>query len=79
VATNVQRTKIKNSFNTLKLRGFTTIIDLKRFEMEMGSISRSGAGSLPQGQLVFPQVMAMLPWQQFQTCVERYQVDRNII
>ena len=27
---------------------------------------------------VFPQVMAMLLWKRFQTCVERYQGDQKI-
>ena len=32
-----------------------------------------------EGKMVFPQVMAMLPWRRFQTCVERYQGDKKII
>ncbi len=30
-----------------------------------------------QGKFIFPQVMAMLPWRRFQTCVERYQGDKK--
>jgi len=32
-----------------------------------------------KGKMVFSQVMAMLPWRRFQTCVERYQGDYKII
>jgi len=31
-----------------------------------------------EGKTVFSQVMAMLPWKRFQTCVERYQGDQKI-
>jgi len=31
------------------------------------------------GKMVFTQVMAMLPWRRFQTCVKRYRGDRKII
>ena len=31
-----------------------------------------------KGKLVFPQVMAMLPWRRFQTCVKRYRGDQKI-
>jgi len=30
------------------------------------------------GKMVFSQVMAMLPWRRFQTCVQRYQGDKKI-
>ena len=30
-----------------------------------------------QGKFIFPQVMAILPWRRFQTCVERYQGDKK--
>jgi len=30
------------------------------------------------GKTVFSQVMAMLPWRRFQTCVKRYQGDKKI-
>ena len=30
------------------------------------------------GKMVFSQVMAMLPWRRFQTCVKRYQGDKKI-
>ena len=31
-----------------------------------------------RGKMVFPQVMAMLPWRRFPTCVERYRGDQKI-
>jgi len=32
---------------------------------------------MSKGKLVFPQVMALLPWRRFQTCVERYHGDKK--
>jgi len=32
---------------------------------------------MDKGKLVFPQVMAILPWRRFQTCVERYHGDKK--
>ena len=32
-----------------------------------------------EGKMVFSQVMALLPWRRFQTCVERYRGDYKII
>ena len=31
------------------------------------------------GKMVFSQVMALLPWRRFQTCVERYRGDYKVI
>ena len=31
-----------------------------------------------EGKMVFSQVMAMLPWRRFQTCIDRYQGDKKI-
>ena len=31
-----------------------------------------------QGKGVFTQIMDRVPWRRFQTCVDRYRVDRNV-
>ena len=41
-------------------------------------ISWSGRLPMYEGKMVFSQVMAMLPWRRFQTCVQRYRGDKKI-
>src|SRR5215469_7511725 len=53
------------------------IIDLYRihFEIRKFLLFASETGQMHKGQMIFAQVMNLMPWRRFQTCVDRYHGD----